>query len=330
MKQYKLSGYLKVQPLVIATLIIFVVCALLNKAFLSPFSLLATFQELSIFSFLVMGQVLVLLTGGIDLSVGNMASLSTVLSAFAMTRLYSMNVDNTMNCIISIVFAVGFCTIMGAASGFMVAKMKLPPLIATLGMMWIVKGLAYYFLKGVPTQYPINEYKDILIDPLFIGKGYLSAFPVSLIYVIIATGLLIYTLSKLRFGRQIYAVGGNEYAAYLSGVDTNKIKILIYTLSGMLAGIGGLLVGAFSTVGYPRACDGYEMYAIAAAVMGGVSLAGGKGKLSMALVGIFSLRLLNKFVVFSGISSYFEGMFIGAIIILMLILSHRNIKEEAV
>lgn len=298
-------------------------CSLINKSFLTPFSIKSLLFEISIFGFLVMGQALVILTGGIDLSVGNMASMSSVIAAWLMIQL-SKAVPPGLNLLFSIAATLAFCALLGFLTGCLISGLKIPPLIATLGTMWVVQGIGYYFLRGVPTTYAVKTFGTIFAGGFAAKTGVLSSIPYSLFYLILVFAVLSFALVKLRWGREIYATGGNEYAAYISGVNTERVKRRVYMISGLLAGFAGLLVGAFSAVGYPRACNGYELYAIAAVVMGGIALSGGEGRLWNAMLGILIIRLLNKLVIFSKISSYFEGMIIGTIIVVMLIIGTQK------
>lgn len=302
--------------LIPVAILMFLLTAFINPSFLKSFSLMALFQDFAIFGFLVLGQALVVLTRGIDLSVGNMASMSSVIAAWLMVNLHGSMPDYAV-LIICIIVSMAFTSLLGLANGLAVAYLNIPPLIATLGMMWIVKGIGYYFLRGVPTPYPIGTFRAML-------TGSFSWLPYSMIYLFIAAIILYTALTRFRWGRTIYATGGNEYAAHISGISTKIVKLNVYMFSGLFAGFAGLLVGAYSAVGYPRACDGYEMIVIAAVVMGGISLTGGEGRLWNAILGIFILRILNKVVLFSGLSGYVEGMIIGSILIIMLIIGSRR------
>jgi len=318
MMQRRVLAFLAKYKLIPIAAVVFILCYIVNPFFISEFSIMALLQDTAIFGFLVLGGALVVLTGGIDLSVGNMASMSSVIAAWLMINLQS-TASPEISLFISIVVTVAVCAFFGFLTGTFVTELKIPPLISTLGMMWVVKGIGYYVLKGVPTPYPVKAFGNIF-------AGGITFLPYSIIYLSVSTVVLAIVLGKLRWGRSIYATGGNEYAAFISGVDTGKVKRHAYMLSGLLAGFAGLLVGSYSAVGYPRACDGYELHAIAAIVMGGIALTGGEGRLWNAIIGIFILRMLNKLVLFSGLAGYIEGMIIGTIIVIILIASSRTEK----
>ncbi len=317
----RLKTFFSQYNLIFVALLVFLSCVMINSSFISQFSIMALLQDVAIFGFLLLGGALVVLAGGIDLSVGNMASMSSVLAAWVMMGLNSAKVPQGVNLILSTAIPVLVCGIMGLLTGLSVTKLKIPPLIATLGMMWIVKGIGYYFLRGVPTPYPVKAFGVIF-------SGGFSFIPYSIIYFLVALIIIGTALRKCKWGRSVYAIGGNEYAAYISGIKTDKIKCSVYMISGLFAGFAGILVGTYSTVGYPRACDGYELYVIAAVVMGGIALTGGTGNIWNAALGILVLRLLNKLVLFGGQSGYMEGMIIGSIIIVMLIINSKQGKFE--
>jgi ribose transport system permease protein len=305
-----LRRFLSSYSMVPIAVVLLILSTAVNPSFMSHFNILAILLDVAIFGFLVLGEALVVITGGIDLSVGNMASMSSVITVWVMKNLYGA-VPDGLNLAASILTALAFCGLVGLLTGLCVAGLGIPPLIATLGSMWVVQGIGYSFLKGVPTQYPIRAFKSIF-------AGSLGPVPFSVLYLLAAGLLLTMVLHRYRYGRWVYAVGGNEYAAYISGVNVRAVKVAVYALSAALSGFGGVLVGAFSSVGYPRACNGYELYAIAAIVMGGIALTGGEGKIWHALAGMLVLRIVNKLMIFSGLSGYLEGMVVGAILVLTL------------
>ena len=173
---------------------------------------------------------------------------------------------------VSLLAALALCGLVGFLTGLSVSGLRIPPLIATLGSMWVVQGIGYSFLKGVPTRLPGAGLQGDLrrlrgVRSLLGASTCWRLQPADRSTCCAATGS----------ARWVYAVGGNEYAAYISGDRVAWVKVAVYTASALLAGIAGFLVGAFASVGYPRACNGYELYAIAAIVMGGISLTGGRG-----------------------------------------------------
>jgi ribose/xylose/arabinose/galactoside ABC-type transport system permease subunit len=299
--------------LIIIAAAIFVVSTIINPAFASGFNLLAILLDTAIFGFLVLGESLVVISGGIDLSVGNMASMSSVIIAWSMRGLYGVMPD-WITLPVCIAFALLVCAFIGLLTGLAVGYLKVPPLIATLGSMWVVQGIGYYFLSGVPTSFPIASFRKIF-------SGNASFIPFSALYLLLIVLAASMIVKRMRFGRWVYAVGGSEYAAHISGINVSKTRAGVYMTSAILAGIGGVMVGAYTGVGNPRACNGYELYAIAAVVMGGIALTGGEGKIWNAILATFVLRILNKFIIFSRLSGYIEGMVVGAILVVTLLVS---------
>ena len=320
-RRIELQRFLKSYNMLPVAAAIVLLGTIINPSFVSEFNILAILLDSAIFGFLVLGEALVVITGGIDLSVGNMASMSSVVVAWVMKGLYGA-VPDGLNLVASLLAALVLCGLVGFLTGLSVAGLRIPPLIATLGSMWVVQGIGYSFLKGVPTGFPVRAFKAIF-------GGSLGPIPFGVLYLLAATVLLAYALSRYRYGRWVYAVGGNDYAAYISGVPVAWVKVAVYTVSALLAGVGGFLVGAFASVGYPRACNSYELYAIAAIVMGGISLTGGEGDIWNALGGMLVLRVINKLMIFSGLSGYLEGMVVGVILVLTLLLGSLRREKPA-
>jgi ribose transport system permease protein len=320
-RQPELQRFFKSYNMLPVALGIVALGTIINPTFVSEFNLLAILLDSAIFGFLVLGEALVVITGGIDLSVGNMASMSSVVVAWVMKGLAGA-APGGLSLLVSLLAALFLCALVGLLTGLAVAGLRIPPLIATLGSMWVVQGIGYSFLKGVPTGFPVRAFKAAF-------GGSLGPIPFGVLYLLGASALLAYALRRYRYGRWVYAVGGNEYAAYISGIPVARVKVAVYTVSALLAGFAGFLVGAFASVGYPRACNGYELYAIAAIVMGGISLTGGEGELWNALAGMLVLRVINKLMIFSGLSGYLEGMVVGVILVLTLLLGSWRRQRPA-
>jgi ribose/xylose/arabinose/galactoside ABC-type transport system permease subunit len=213
------------------------------------------------------------------------------------------------------VLALAVTSAMGFLSGALITGLNLPPLIVTLSMTWIAQGVGNTIIKGQPIALAFNTLKDVLV--FRIGTW----IPVMLLIALALLALSAFVLSRLRFGREIYAVGSSRYAAYISGMKTRRILRRAYTLSGLCSGIAGLFIAANLNSGFPDAARDYELYSIAAVVMGGISLSGGEGRILNAFWGVILLRVLNKLVVFTGlsnISGFMEGIIIGAVLVAVL------------
>ncbi|MBN1187108.1 MAG: ABC transporter permease [Bacteroidales bacterium] len=301
-------------------IVLFMVSMLITPGFSNSMNIESLFTDVAILGFLVIGETLVILTGGIDLSVGNVASMSTVMIAWAMINLESV-LPQGLNFAVSIIISLLIAAALGLIIGMFIAYLKIPPLIATLGAMWIAKAIATYPLRGVPTSYPVKSFS-------ILGRFDIAGIPLTIILLIFVAIIVSYILSKWKIGRRIYATGGNVYASHLSGIKTKSITVGVYVASAVFAAFGGVLLGSYSGTGYPRSAEGYELYAIAAVVMGGVQLNGGEGNLWRTLVGVFILRLLYKIVIFNNVSGYIEGMFVGVIFLASLWLNSKSSKSN--
>lgn len=282
-------------------------------------SLNSYFVDISIIGLLALGQMLVILTGGIDLSVGTTASCASVTLAWMMLNLKAL--PPALNLTLSILFSLMFGALLGTINGFATAILKIPPLIATLGGMWIAKGMGYFFLKGMATSFVVTEFS-------IISHGGIWIFPFSLFLFGILSFTLSWFLKTRRSGRAVYATGGNEYSAYISGIKVRKVKWLAYISSAVLATLAGLVLGAYTGVGYVKGADGYELFSIAAVVIGGVAMSGGEGNVLDAVLGVFVLRLINKLMVFANLATETEGIYVGIILLVTLFLSTRKKRDK--
>lgn len=322
MKLIKKTGiFLKDNYLVTILLFLLIFIFFYMRLFYTLFNFRSLLIIFSIYGFLVIAEGLVVITGGIDLSVGNIASFSCVMCAF-LSLILPGDMNPILKVIVIIISIIIGGAIMGAISGFSVVVLKIPPLIATLVTMWIAKAAAFYPLKGEPKPIEISEFN------ILGSKTFFKLLPVSF-FILIGVAILIYfILSKTRAGRYIYYIGGNEYSSYLSGINVKNIKFLVYLFSGSIAAIAGIFLSAWTKTGFPRAAEGYEFIAITAVVLGGFSLSGGIGNIWNALLGVFILAIINKFFAFSNVTAFAEGIFIGAILLISLISVTFTKKEE--
>ena len=310
--------------LLIITIVLFVFCSLYNPSFLSRLNINGMMLSTSYMSLLVIGMTFVILTGGIDLSVGATAGLSSVILAYGMNNFMIANESITLLFCILLVLIVSVG--IGLINGLFVAMLNLPPLVVTLGMTWVVTGIADTIVKGKPIPLPKTALKTFLKFKVF------NVVPVMLIISVVALVLFIFIFAKLRYGRQFYAVGSSKYAAYVSGMNIRAVLINAYSVAGLLSGIAGIFIAINLNAGYPKAANGYELYTIAAAVMGGVALEGGQGKLLNAFYGVLILQILKKLVVFTGlanISGFLEGMIVGTILVLVLYFNSLKSKGNS-
>lgn len=256
-----------------------------------------TLRQSSAFGILAVGMTVVIITGGIDLSVSSILAVSAVLFS-----LFTIHFDWPVW--LAITASVGVGAGLGAISGFLIAVVKLQPFIATLAMMTFARGLAKYITGGKKiSTYITNSDGEVIIKELpgiFKGidsrifGGNLAIVSIIFLFCLAVTWVF---LSKHRWGRELFSIGGNEEAARLSGVSVRLTKFMAYTLSGIMCAIAGIVQAAQETQGDPEAGGGYELTAIAMVVIGGTSLAGGRGGMGLTLLGILTIGYLEKFLV---------------------------------
>lgn len=300
------------RKLIFVVIALYAFSALIDRSYLNGFNQNALMIDITIIGLLALGEMLTILSGGIDLSVGNTASAASVFVAYMMIQL--QHLDPALNLTLSVLFAIVFCMVLGAFNGFSIAVLKIPPMIATLGGMWISKGLAYYFLNGMATPFKVRAFSQL-------ARAKIGFVPYCFPLLIVVTAIVFYILTRRPSGRAVYAIGGDSYSAKISGVNITKTTIAIYTASGLLAALGGLVLGAYTGSGYVKGANGYELYAIAAVAIGGVSMAGGIGDTWNALLGVFVFRMIKKLMVYANLSNQTEGLYIGILLLIALAVS---------
>jgi putative xylitol transport system permease protein len=297
-----------------ALLALIIMLSSVSPVFLTVKNFINIFKQTSITSILAIGMTFVLLTGGIDLSVGSITALAGVLAA-------SVGVSaNGSPLIVSFLVAIGTGIICGLINGIGVAYIGFPAFIMTLGMMGIARGSAQVFTGGTPI---------FGVSPAFarIAAGVTFGIP-NLVYYMLVIFLAAYViLTKTLFGRRIYATGGNLEAARLSGVDVKKLLVLVYVVCGALAGLCGILMASRITSGNPIAADKYEMDAISAAVIGGISMTGGYGSVLGTIVGAFILTIIQNGFDIMGISPFYKQIVQGGIILFAVFIDLKS-KEQ--
>lgn len=323
MSSARIKQFLSTHSLLVIVIALFVFTSVYNSNFLSKINLSGMLIQIAYMTFLAMGLTFVILTGGIDLSIGAISSLSTVIIAYSMKNFFVVN--STVTIIVGVLLVLVACAIIGLINGFFIADLNFPPIIVTLCMTWIATGLGNTIIKGTPIALKYPEFRKFL--SLKIG----GLVPLTFIIAMVVLAFLIWVLAKTRFGRQFYAVGSSSYAAFISGMNVKLVLRKAYVISAIFAGVAGLFLAANVNSGYATAAQSWELYSIAAVVMGGVSLSGGEGNILNAFYGVIILRILNKLVVFTGlsnISGFIEGIIIGAILVLVLFVN--SLKKERV
>jgi ribose/xylose/arabinose/galactoside ABC-type transport system permease subunit len=268
-------------------------------------------QQISVNGILAVGMTLVIITAGIDLSVGSVLALAAVVAtSFAATNQQGQSIHPLM---VPIVMGILAGLVCGAVNGILIAKRRLAPFIVTLGMMTVARGLALVYTHGRPEINLSNAYDAI-------GDG--LAGPGGIVMATVLAGIFI--LHFTRFGRYVYAVGGNELAAKVSGVNTDRVLIGVYAIAGALAGVAGIVESSRVMSGSPSAGEGYELNAIAAVVIGGTSLSGGIGSMAGTIVGVLIIGVMNNGLDLLGVSSYWQQVVKGAIIVCAVLLDRKS------
>lgn len=319
-KRINLLQFLNKIKLLLILLLLLLILLFINKDFFNNFNIKSILNLASILGFIVIGESIVIITKQIDISLGKIASLSTVVLSALMIYFQNLNLFSVSIVIfISVILTILAASIMGGLNGFFVTKLGISPLISTLIGFWLATGFAEYIQKGRPTQLAIESFSIINKWAIF------NIIPCSSIAIIVVLIIFYFILNKLPLGKYIYSVGGNEYAAYISGINTDRIKMLVYILSSILSAIAGLFLAAFTGFGFPRAAEGYEFTAITAAVIGGVALSGGKGNIVNAIIAILILEVIYKFIYYIGISPFIDGIIVGVI---LLVAVYANVSKN--
>ncbi|GAB4014867.1 ABC transporter permease [Spirosoma koreense] len=281
--------------------LICLVLSLITPNFLTWSNLMIVVTQVSINALLAFGVTFVIITGGIDLSLGSMVAVTGVVAAtFAHPDDYPLIVPILMGLLAGLA--------MGAFNGFVITRSKVPPFIVTLGTMTIGRGLALILSKGRPISNLSDSFN-------FIGGGQLLGIPMPIFILVILFVICAILLNKTLLGRYMYAIGGNEQAARASGIPLNKIKMTVYTLCGGLAALAGILLTSRITTGQPNAGAGFELDAIAAAIIGGTSTSGGTGTMSGALIGALLIGVISNGLDLLNVTSYYQEVVMGIIII---------------
>lgn len=295
----------------IGFIVIFVAMALANDNFLTASNLSNVLRQVSIIAIIAVGMTCAILTGGIDLSVGPVMALSGTLTAGLMVAGLPPE--------LAILAGLAVGALFGAGNGVFVAYAKMPPIIVTLATMGIARGLALIYTGG----YPIS---DLPQGFSFLGRGEVLGLQVPILVMAVVYILAYVLLNKTPIGRYIYAIGGNEEAARLSGVRVARYKLLVYMISGLTAAVAGIVLTSRLMSGQPNAGVGFELDAIAAVVLGGAAIAGGRGAIIGTLIGAMMLGVLNNGLNLMGVSPYIQNIIKGAIILLAIYIGRTRGK----
>jgi ribose/xylose/arabinose/galactoside ABC-type transport system permease subunit len=315
----------------IALILVFIVFSAMSPQFLSTGNIVIMSKHVAINALLAIGMTFVILTGGIDLSVGSIVGMTAMIAGGLINEgiiLPQLGVIVYPHTWMIIVLSLIVGTLMGAISGFVITRFNVAPFIATLGMLYVARGIAglrnngYTFPNLIGRPEFGNTGFPILGAGNFLGINYS-------IWLMIALTIIAYIITtRLPFGRHVYAVGGNERAAELSGVRISRTKVLVYSISGFCSALVGLIIASQLVAAHPATGESFELNAIAAVVLGGTSLAGGRGSMGGTLIGAFVIGVLGDGLVMMGVSSFWQKVIKGAVIVLAVIIDQVQARMQ--
>jgi len=309
--KFSLANLLSKYGIYLAFLCLLIVLSIASDSFLTISNLSNILRQVSIIGIISIGMTFVIVTGGIDLSVGSVMALSAVIA----TSL--AQADNPMTLLIPIAAGLLVGMACGTVNGITVARWNVAPFVVTLGMMTAARGLALVYSDGRPINNLTDAYKNI-------GGGYFAGMPIPTILFILVILVSIFVLHFTKFGRYVFATGGNELSAKLSGINTTFIKICAYAIAGFCSAIAGIMLSSRVMSGSPVLGTGYELDAIAAVVIGGTSLFGGVGSILGTVIGVLIIGVMNNGLDLLNVSSYYQQILKGVIIVLAVLVDKKK------
>lgn len=313
----------KLQPL-IALFILCLIIGFLSDKFFTVSNFWNVLRQISVNICISVGMTLVVLMAGIDLSVGSVLALCGAVTAglFKMgIELPSQNLYIGFTLLGAALAGVLTGALLGFFNGFVITRFKVPSFVATLAMLTVARGLTMLWTKGFPISGLGEQFA-------YLGTGWFAGVPVPVWISAVVVAVAILISDKTKLGRYIYAIGGNENASLLSGINITKVKITVYTIAGVLAAVGGLMVTSRLDSAQPNAGTGYELDSIAAVVIGGTSLSGGKGSIWGTVLGAIIIGVLNNGLVLLNVSPFWQQVVKGFVILLAVIIDKANSKNE--
>lgn len=305
---------------------LFLLClfiSLLSDKFMTSANLWNVLRQISVNVCISVGMTLVVLMAGIDLSVGSVLGFTAAVCAGLLKNgiaFESMDLFVGFTVLGAILASILIGMLLGLFNGWVITKFSIPPFVATLAMLTIARGLTMLYTEGIPISNLGSEFE-------FIGSGWILGIPVPVWISIFMVLIVIFLTKKTTFGRYIYAIGGNERAAFLSGININRIKLVVYAIAGMMAAVGGVLVTSRLNSAQPNAGMSYELDSIAAVVIGGTSLSGGIGTVTGTVIGAVIIGVLNNGLVLLDVSPFWQQVVKGFVILLAVVIDKMNQKK---
>ena len=316
----------------IALIAVILFFSLVVPTFLSTANLILMSKHVALNAFLAMGMTFVIITGGIDLSVGSIVGLCAMVAGFLVLNGIDLQIGYTLyfNVPEIILITLGVGVLVGALNGLLITKLNVAPFIATLGTLYVARGAALLSSDG-------RTFPNLVGNPDlgntgfgYLGAGRILGLPVSVwLLIVVALGAA-YLARYTPLGRHIFAVGGNERAARISGVRVNMVKMFVYMFSGFCAAIVGLIISSELMASHPATGESFELNAIAAAVLGGTSMSGGRGTIGGTIVGAFVIGILSDGLVMMGVSSFWQMVIKGLVIIVAVVVdqAQRRLQQR--
>lgn len=313
MNAKKTNQIMEKYSIFIVLFIMIILCSILNKNFLSTNNISNIMKQLAVATILAYGEMLLIISGMLDLSSGAVLALAGVLSVSTYKSGGSL--------LLALLVALTIGVVCNLVNALMVTNFKTPPFIATLAMQTVARGIALLYTKG-QNILQLDKY-------VVFGQGSIGPVPVSIIFMVVITVVIWYIMKHTRFGRSLYAIGGNEEAAVASGINVMKNKYIVFVINGLLVGIAGVLFMSRVNAGLPNGAVGYEMEGLTAAIVGGTSFSGGVGTTMGTLAGAFIIGCLNNIMNLAGVDSYIQQIVKGVIIALAVIWDIRSKSKKS-
>lgn len=316
MDKKKLLSLFRRQGALLALIILLAAAFIAFPVFRQTDNMLNILVQNSMIGIIAVAMTLVILTGGIDLSVGAVTALSSVLLA-------SVSGTNNALLIFGLPLVVG--TALGLLNGFIISKMNVAPFISSLGMMMVARGIALVITSG--NSVPFDKISKAWIMSL--AKATVCGIPLLVLIWALVIAIGVYMTKKTRFGRSIYAVGGNEDAARMMGVQPEKVKIITYGISGFAASLAGVILASRLGSGQPVTCEGWEMDAIAAVAIGGTAMSGGRGGVMGTVFGVLILAVIKNMINLQGsLNSWWQSIITGILLLAVILMQIRGKKKK--
>lgn len=300
--------------LVLVLLAVCVVMSILSDTFLTPGNLMNVLRQSAQYGIIAIGMTMIVLLGGIDLSVGSTQAMAGVAAVWVLNQ--------TNSIALAIVTGVAVGAVIGLINSLIITKMKIPPMICTLGTMSIIRGLILIITGAVSIQVKNMDYMQL-------GMGRFLSVPIPVWILLGAIIVFYYVLNFTTFGRSIYAIGGNKAAAELAGIPVQRVTIISWVLSGCLTGLAAVILSSRLGSGQASAGEGFEMTVIAAVIIGGISLNGGRGNLLGAILGVLTLYTLTNGLILMDVSSFWQEVIRGALVVLAVYVDNCRSNSTA-